>query len=86
MDNYNSHEGLIYCKPHFKQLFQPKAVLDSDEPCEWQLLIFFNLFIFYHLYFLFKKNIDYLKPELIIRESQPIELPADVVRGIHTKI
>lgn len=33
VDTYNSHEGLIYCKPHFKQLFQPKAVLDTDEPC-----------------------------------------------------
>lgn len=59
VDNYNSHEGLIYCKPHFKQLFQPKAVLDVDEP-----------------YF--------LKPELIIRESQPMELPADVVRASET--
>lgn len=26
--------------------------------------------------------LDYLKPELIISESQPIQLPADVVRGI----
>jgi len=56
VDNYNSHEGLLYCKPHFKQLFQPKAVLDNDEPY-------------------------YYKPELIIRESQPVELPSDVVRG-----
>lgn len=59
VDTYNSHEGMIYCKPHFKQLFQPKAVLESDEPY-------------------------YLKPELIIRESQPIELPADVVRASET--
>lgn len=59
VDNYNSHEGLLYCKPHFKQLFQPKAVLDSDEPY-------------------------YSKPELIIRESQPIELPSDVVRASET--
>lgn len=56
VDNYNSHEGLLYCKPHFKQLFQPKAVLDSDEPY-------------------------YSKPEPTIRESQPMELPSDVVRG-----
>jgi len=56
VDTYNSHEGLLYCKPHFKQLFQPKAVLDSDEPY-------------------------YLKPEMIISESQPMELPSDVVRG-----
>jgi len=56
VDNYNSHEGLLYCKPHFKQLFQPKAVLDSDEPY-------------------------YSKPEPTIRESHPMELPSDVVRG-----
>ena len=22
-----SHEGVIYCKPHHKELFQPKAVI-----------------------------------------------------------
>ena len=24
-----SHEGVIYCKPHHKELFQPKVVLDD---------------------------------------------------------
>lgn len=42
VDTYNSHEGLIYCKPHFKQLFQPKAVLDSDEPCNKTSTILFR--------------------------------------------
>lgn len=30
VDSYSSHEGIIYCKPHFKQLFQPKAVFDEE--------------------------------------------------------
>ena len=37
--------------------------------------------IFYWFIFIIIR-LDYLKPELIIRESQPIELPADVIRGI----
>ncbi|KAH9389044.1 LIM domain and actin-binding protein 1, partial [Tyrophagus putrescentiae] len=34
VDSYSSHEGVMYCKPHFKQLFQPKPVIvnDSSEP------------------------------------------------------
>lgn len=30
MDSYSSHEGQIYCKPHFKQLFQPKPIFDNN--------------------------------------------------------
>ncbi|XP_031330133.1 uncharacterized protein LOC116161072 isoform X3 [Photinus pyralis] len=36
VDNFESHEGTVYCKSHFKLLFQPKAVEDelptSDKP------------------------------------------------------
>ena len=36
VDNFESHEGTLYCKSHFKALFQPKAVEDelpsSDKP------------------------------------------------------
>ncbi|KAK4878135.1 hypothetical protein RN001_010641 [Aquatica leii] len=31
VDNFESHEGILYCKPHFKALFQPKAV-ENDAP------------------------------------------------------
>ncbi|KAL7726770.1 hypothetical protein ACLKA6_001490 [Drosophila palustris] len=55
-DNYQSHEGNLYCTVHFKLLFAPKVVEQTDEP---------------------KPR----KAELIIRESQPAELPADVVRA-----
>lgn len=33
VDIYSSNEGDIYCKPHFRELFKPKAVVeDSPEP------------------------------------------------------
>ncbi|XP_043600496.1 uncharacterized protein LOC122575522 isoform X16 [Bombus pyrosoma] len=57
VDNYESHESTLYCKPHFKELFQPKPVEESDEPVRPR------------------------KPELIIRENEPKELPPDVVRA-----
>ncbi|XP_054273834.1 uncharacterized protein LOC128993818 isoform X12 [Macrosteles quadrilineatus] len=59
VDIYQSHEGELYCKPHFKELFKPKAVLDNadEEPLRRR------------------------KPEMIIRENQPVELPPDVVRA-----
>lgn len=31
MDIYQSHEGELFCKPHFKELFKPKAVLENAE-------------------------------------------------------
>lgn len=31
VDSYQSHESILYCKPHFKQLFCPKTVLDADD-------------------------------------------------------
>ncbi|CAH1719601.1 unnamed protein product [Chironomus riparius] len=32
VDTYQSHEGILYCKPHFKILFLPKMVEDNNEP------------------------------------------------------
>ena len=48
---------MLYCKAHFKSLFAPKAVEESNEPVKPRKL------------------------EMIIRESQPIELPPDVARS-----
>ncbi|KAL1130892.1 hypothetical protein AAG570_012133 [Ranatra chinensis] len=58
VDIYSSHEGELYCKPHFKELFKPKAVVDAEE-----------------------EPVRRRKPEMIIRENQPVELPPDVVRA-----
>ncbi|VVC44387.1 Zinc finger, LIM-type [Cinara cedri] len=57
LDIYSSHEGILYCKPHFKELFKPKVVVEDEEPIRRK------------------------KPEMIIRENQPMELPPDVVRA-----
>ena len=43
VDSYSSHEGIIYCKPHFKQLFQPKAVFEIDESKTSMLFIYLFL-------------------------------------------
>lgn len=32
VDTYQSHESILYCKQHFKTLFSPKIVEDSNEP------------------------------------------------------
>ncbi|XP_055691991.1 protein-methionine sulfoxide oxidase mical3b [Lutzomyia longipalpis] len=32
MDTYQSHEGVLYCKPHFRSLFAPKPVEEVSEP------------------------------------------------------
>ncbi|XP_044013628.1 uncharacterized protein MAL13P1.304 isoform X13 [Aphidius gifuensis] len=57
VDNYESNECILYCKAHFKELFQPKPVEESDQPVRPR------------------------KPEMIIRENEPEELPPDVVRA-----
>ncbi|XP_063977898.1 xin actin-binding repeat-containing protein 2-like isoform X13 [Diachasmimorpha longicaudata] len=57
VDNYESNDCILYCKAHFKELFQPKPVEESDQPVRPR------------------------KPEMIIRENQPKELPPDVVRA-----
>lgn len=30
VDTFESHEGVLYCKLHFKSLFSPKAVEDCE--------------------------------------------------------
>ncbi|XP_075731079.1 uncharacterized protein LOC119180953 isoform X6 [Rhipicephalus microplus] len=70
VDGYMSHETEIYCKIHFKQLFQPKARFDNDagppvttpEADESQ-------------------EGRQRRHEMIIRENIPEELPPDVVRS-----
>lgn len=30
IDTFETHEGVLYCKLHFKSLFSPKAVEDAE--------------------------------------------------------
>ncbi|XP_054931418.1 uncharacterized protein [Dermacentor andersoni] len=72
VDGYMSHEAEIYCKIHFKQLFQPKARFDNDTgpllatPEEDD-----------------SQEGRQRRHEMIIRENIPEELPPDVVRSAH---
>ncbi|XP_032524811.1 LIM domain and actin-binding protein 1 [Danaus plexippus] len=57
VESYESDHTALYCKPHFKQLFEPKPV-EHDE-----------------------LDAAPKKHQMIICESQPVELPPDVVRA-----
>ncbi|KPJ19585.1 Pollen-specific protein SF3 [Papilio machaon] len=58
VETYQSDHTTLYCKPHFKQLFEPKPVDDEDET-----------------------DAAPKKHQMIICESNPVELPPDVVRA-----
>ncbi|XP_049881776.1 uncharacterized protein LOC126377844 isoform X2 [Pectinophora gossypiella] len=59
VETYQSDHTTLYCKPHFKQLFEPKPVEGEDEA----------------------DAAPPKKHQMIICESNPIELPPDVVRA-----
>lgn len=71
VDSFHIHEGVVYCKFHFKQLFP----VDDGELIKKILYIKKN-FIDMWLSIAPKR-----KPEPIIRENQPAELPDGVVRS-----
>ncbi|XP_022255159.1 kinesin-related protein 4-like [Limulus polyphemus] len=67
VDTYSSHEGEIYCKPHFRELFRPKANFEEDSgPMTSDIQ---------------EVEAKPKKFEMIIRENVPEELPPDVVRS-----
>ena len=65
LDTYMSHEGILYCKPHHKELFLPKAArndaFDVETMSKTQEAIM-------------KHQEQQRKHETIIRESNPVEL------------
>ncbi|GFR11394.1 uncharacterized protein TNCT_201833 [Trichonephila clavata] len=65
IDNYSSNEGDIYCQPHFRQLFQPKARFDGEDAAPNEIQ---------------SDEGKQRRNEMIIRENIPTELPPDVVR------
>merc|ERR1711981_298228 len=74
LDTYMSHEGVIYCKPHHKELFQPKAVimdiLDDKRDAKAKKT---------------QDIIDFHKEqerrmETIVRENDPIDLGDEVIK------
>lgn len=72
LETYNSHEGDVYCKPHFRLLTEPKARFDEEDsapPAASQLD------------YSDSDTGKQRRNELIIRENVPAELPPDVVRS-----
>ncbi|XP_061724582.1 F-actin-monooxygenase MICAL3 isoform X1 [Cydia pomonella] len=59
VETYQSDHTTLYCKPHFKQLFEPKPV-DGDDHTD---------------------AAPPKKHQMIICESNPVELPPDVARA-----
>lgn len=41
VETYTSHEGNLYCKPHFKSLFAPK-VIEDDAPRKYAYFFIMN--------------------------------------------
>ncbi|CAL1280946.1 unnamed protein product [Larinioides sclopetarius] len=66
VDTYQSNEGDVYCQPHFRQLFQPKARFDGEDAAPTEIL---------------SDEGKQRRNEMIIRENTPAELPPDVVRS-----
>ncbi|KAK5638384.1 hypothetical protein RI129_012679 [Pyrocoelia pectoralis] len=77
VDNFESHEGTLYCKSHFKMLFQPKAVEDdlpsSDKPdLGLEELHSLNVKERYQVFETFKENShDNLEKNLVKMERSP---------------
>lgn len=46
LDIYSSHEGILYCKPHFKELFKPKVVVEDEEPSKYLVNNIVLLYLF----------------------------------------
>lgn len=42
LSNYSSFEGVLYCKPHFDQLFKMTGSLDKSFEGDWLLLVVFR--------------------------------------------
>ena len=71
LDTYMSHEGVLYCKPHHKELFLPKTVkndiIDVNNVTETQEAVL-------------RHQEQQRKMETIIRENEPVDLGDQVVK------
>merc|ERR1719350_2520854 len=71
LDTYASHQGVIYCKPHHKELFMPKAVEKDSVEEIMKKNIDFSCYD--------ENNIErhqrqQRRMETIVRENKPVEL------------
>lgn len=72
LDTYMSHEGVLYCKPHHKELFLPKTVksdiIDVENVSKTQEAIL-------------RHQEQQKRMETIIRENNPVDLGDAVVKS-----
>jgi len=73
LDTYASHQGVIYCKPHHKDLFKPKAVATdlTEEICK-KNIDFASYSVDGDIVERHKKQER--RMETIVRESKPVQL------------
>jgi len=73
LDTYASHQGVIYCKPHQRDLFKPKAVsIDLTEEIAKKNLDFASYDVDGDIVQRHKKQER--RMETIVRENNPVEL------------
>jgi hypothetical protein len=74
LDSYMSHEGIIYCKPHHRELFQPKVVVNDilDDKKDGKNKKTQEVIM--------RHKEQERRMETIIRENDPIELGDEVVK------
>jgi len=77
LDTYASHQGVIYCKPHHKDLFKPKAVINdlTDEIIKKN--IDFSCYDVDETVNERHKRQE-KRMETIVRENKPVDLPGVV--------
>ena len=71
VDIYSSHEGQLYCKPHFRELFKPKAVVDEDFELRKLILCFVDR-VFRYICVMETNLIHYLSSVHFV--SQPLHV------------
>jgi len=79
LDTYASHQGVIYCKPHQRDLFKPKAVsTDLTEEITKKNIAFKQYDVDGDIVERHKKQER--RHETIVRESEPVQLKG-VIKG-----
>lgn len=77
LDTYMSHEGVLYCKPHHRELFQPKVVksdiIDVDSATHSQQEA------------IARHREQERRMETIVRENNPVDLGDSVVKCTSTE-
>lgn len=78
-DFFQSEEGILYCGVHWKKKFEKK--IDGEEKENGEVFTLINQVLSLELAIILQGTPAMRKTEVIIRESNPVPLPPDVVRS-----